>query len=167
MDYASLIAAAQVLARLANERWLHQVAAAWTKPLPTSDVPAGVTGDVLLVQQTSYGLIVIGGPGPNTYELDKRFGLIIDVGGKDLYRGMIASSADEDQGNAVVIDLNGDDTYDGAPLGLATGRLGVGLLIDHAGDDVYQLAMDREALDSGDSGSCSMRRATMSIWATA
>ena len=141
VDYASLIAAAQVLARLANERWLHQVAAAWTKPLPTSAGPPGVTGDVLLVQQTSYGLIVIGGPGPNTYELDKRFGLVIDVGGKDLYRGMIASPADEDQGNAVVIDLNGDDTYDGAPLGLATGRLGVGLLIDHAGDDAYQLDM--------------------------
>ena len=141
VDYAGLIAAAQVLARLANERWLHQVTAAWTKPLPASAVPPGVTGDVLLVQETSYGLILIGGPGPNTYELDKRFGLIIDVGGKDLYRGMIAASADENQGNAVVIDLNGDDTYDGAPLGLATGRLGVGLLIDHAGDDVYQLDM--------------------------
>ena len=141
VDYASLIAAAQVLARLANERWLHQVVAAWTKPLPASAVPPGVTGDVLLVQETSYGLILIGGPGPNTYELDKGIGLIIDVGGKDLYRGMIAASADEDQGNAVVIDLNGDDTYDGAPLGLATGRLGVGLLIDHAGDDVYQLDM--------------------------
>ena len=141
VDYASLIATAQVLARLANERFLHQVAAAWTKPLLPSVAPLGVTGDVLLVQETSYGLIVIGGPGPNTYELDKGIGLIIDVGGKDLYRGMIAASADEDQGNAVVIDLNGDDTYDGAPLGLATGRLGVGLLIDHAGDDVYQLGM--------------------------
>jgi hypothetical protein len=141
VDYSSLIAAAQVLARLANERWLHQVAAAWTKPLPASAVPSGVTGDVMFVQETSYGLIVIGGPGPNTYEMDKRISLIIDVGGKDLYRGMIAASADEDQGNAVVIDLNGDDSYDGAPLGLATGRLGVGMLIDHAGDDVYQLDM--------------------------
>ena len=141
VDYASLIAVAQVLARLANERWLHQVAAAWTKPLLPSDAPPGVTGDVLLVQETSYGLIVIGGPGPNTYALDKGIGLIIDVGGNDLYRGMIAASVDEDQGNAVVIDLSGDDTYDGAPLGLATGRLGVGLLIDHAGDDIYQLDM--------------------------
>lgn len=141
VDYAGLIAAAQVLARLANEHWLHQVAAAWTTPLPVSSIPPGVTGDVLLVQETSYGLIIIGGPGPNTYELDKRFALVIDVGGKDLYRGIIASSSDEDQGNAVVIDLSGDDTYDGAPLGLATGRLGVGLLIDHAGDDVYQLGM--------------------------
>lgn len=139
VDYADLIAAAQVLARLANERWLHQIATAWTTPLPPSAVPPGVTGDVLLVQETSYGLIVIGGPGPNTYELDKYIGMIIDVGGKDLYRGRIASSVDEDRGNAVVIDLNGDDTYDGAPLGLATGRLGVGLLVDHEGDDVYQL----------------------------
>ena len=141
VDYASLIAAAQMLARLANEHWLHRVTSAWTKPLPASAVPPGVTGDVLLVQETSYGLILIGGPGPNTYELDKGIGLIIDVGGNDLYRGMIASSTDEDHGNAVVIDLNGDDTYNGAPLGLATGRLGVGLLIDHAGDDVYQLDM--------------------------
>ena len=139
VDYASLIAAAQVLARFANENWLHQVAAAWTTPLPASAVPPGITGDVLLVQETSYGLIIIGGPGPNTYELDRHIGLIIDVGGNDLYRGMIAASVNEEQGNAVVIDLNGDDTYTGAPLGLATGRLGVGLLIDHAGDDVYQL----------------------------
>ncbi|MEP6957415.1 MAG: hypothetical protein ABI980_01675, partial [Nitrospirota bacterium] len=124
-----------------SERLIQQVASAWTKPLLVSSVPDGITGDVLLVQETSYGLIIVGGPGPNTYELNKHIGLIIDVGGKDLYRGMIASSANEEEGNAVVIDLNGDDTYDGAPFGLATGRLGVGLLIDHAGDDVYQLDM--------------------------
>ena len=139
VDYASLIATAQTLARLANERWLYQAAATWTNPLPASAIPPGITGDVLLIQETSYGLIIIGGPGPNTYEIDKGIGLIIDIGGNDLYRGMIAASASEDQGNAVVIDLKGDDTYTGAPFGLATGRLGVGLLIDHEGDDVYQL----------------------------
>lgn len=139
VDYAALIAAAQVLARFANEPWLHQVISAFPKPLPAIQVPPGVTGDVVLVQNTSYGKIVIGGPGTNTYELDGRFGLVIDLGGNDLYRGTIAASASEEQGNAVVIDLSGNDTYDGAPLGLATGRLGVGLLIDHAGDDVYQL----------------------------
>jgi hypothetical protein len=139
VDYSALIAAAQVLARFANERWLHQVMTAFPKPVPAAQVPHGVTGDVVLVQNTSYGMIVVGGPGPNTYELDGRFGLVIDLGGNDLYRGTIAASASEEQGNAVVIDLSGNDTYDGTPLGLATGRLGVGLLIDHAGDDVYQL----------------------------
>lgn len=139
VNYAALIAAAQVLARLANERWLQQMASAFPKSLPEIQVPPGVTGDVVFVQNTSYGMIVIGGSGPNTYELDGRFALVIDLGGNDLYRGTIAASASEEQGNAVVIDLSGDDIYDGAPLGLATGRLGVGLLIDHEGDDVYQL----------------------------
>ena len=139
VDYANLMAAAQVLARLANESWLRQLAGAFSQALPRSEVPGGITGDILLAQATSYGMIVIGGPGPNTYELDHRFALIVDLGGDDLYRGLIAASADIEHGNAVIIDMNGNDTYDSAALGLATGRLGVGLLIDQAGDDVYQL----------------------------
>ena len=139
VDYASLIAAAQVLARLANVSWSRQLMAVFGQAQPASKAPAGITGSVLYSEATSYGLIVIGGTGPNTYELDHRFGLVIDLGGDDVYRGMIAASADSDHGNAVVIDLGGNDTYDGAPFGLATGRLGVGLLIDQSGDDVYQL----------------------------
>lgn len=139
VDYANLIAAAQVLARLANERWLTHLTASFPQPLTQEKVPAGVTGDVLYVEESSYGLIVIGGPGPNSYELDKRFGLVIDVGGNDLYHGMIAASTDEDHGNAVVIDVSGNDAYNADAFGLATGRLGVGLLIDLAGDDQYQL----------------------------
>ena len=139
VDYANLMAAAQVLARLANESWLRQLAGAFGQALPRSEVPVGITGDILLAQATSYGMIVIGGPGPNTYELDHRFALIVDLGGDDLYRGLIAASADTEHGNAVIIDMSGNDTYDSAALGLATGRLGVGLLIDQAGDDVYQL----------------------------
>ncbi|HEU4684100.1 MAG TPA: hypothetical protein VFS39_06330 [Nitrospira sp.] len=139
VDYSNLIAAAQVLGRLANERWLQQLSGWLTQPLPRAKVPNGITGDVLYAEETSYGLIVIGGTGANTYELDRRFGLVIDLGGDDVYRGMIAASADADQGNGVVIDVAGNDTYISGPLGLATGRLGVGLLIDQAGDDVYQL----------------------------
>jgi hypothetical protein len=139
VDYANLMAAAQGLARLANESWLRQLAGAFGQALPRSEVPGGITGDILLAQTTSYGMIVIGGPGPNTYELDHRFALIVDLGGDDLYRGLIAASADIEHGNAVIIDMSGNDTYDSAALGLATGRLGVGLLIDQAGDDVYQL----------------------------
>ena len=139
VDYANLMAAAQVLARLANESWLRQLAGAFGQALLRSEVPVGITGDILLAQATSYGMIVIGGPGPNTYELDHRFALIVDLGGDDLYRGLIAASADIEHGNAVIIDMSGNDTYDSAALGLATGRLGVGLLVDQAGDDVYQL----------------------------
>jgi len=141
VDYANLIAAAQVLARLANEAWLRQFPLAFHQALPPAKIPPGVTGDILYVEETPYGLIIVGGAGPNTYELDHRFGLVIDLGGDDLYRGMIGASTDADHGNAVVIDLSGNDTYDGATFGLATGRLGVGLLIDQSGDDVYQLDM--------------------------
>jgi len=141
VDYANLIAAAQVLGRLANEPWLRQLPLAFHQPLPSAKIPRGITGDVLYADDTPYGLIIVGGLGPNTYELDQRIGLVIDLGGDDLYRGMIAASMDADHGNAVVIDLSGNDTYDGAAFGLATGRLGVGLLIDQAGDDIYQLDM--------------------------
>ncbi len=141
VDYANLIAAAQVLARLANVPWQQYVNIVFPRPVPSVQAPAGITGNILYAEETPYGLIVIGGPGPNTYELDNRFGLVIDVGGDDLYRGMIAASTDPEHGNATVIDVSGNDTYQGAALGLATGRLGVGLLIDQSGDDVYQLDM--------------------------
>ena len=167
MDYANLMAAAQGLARLANESWLRQLAGAFGQALPRSEVPGGITGDILLAQATSYGMIVIGGPGPNTYELDHRFALIVDLGGDDLYRGLIAASADIEHGNAVIIDMSGNDTYDSAALGLATGRLGVGLLIDQAGDDVYQLEIGSGGAGFGGLGISSMPRAMTCTWGPA
>lgn len=141
LDYAHLMAAAQVLARMANEHWLMLLTTSFSQPIPSTQTPPGVTGAVVYVQETSYGLIVIGGSGPNTYELDNRFGLVIDLGGNDHYEGTIASSTDAEHGNAMVIDIEGNDTYAGTPMGLATGRLGVGILIDESGDDMYQLDM--------------------------
>ena len=139
IDYAALIASAQVLARLANDRWLQQLAGSFQQTAPVKQAPPGITGDVLFIQQTRAGLIVVGGAGPNTYDLDSRIVLLVDLGGDDTYRGAIASSTDINHGNGIVIDLGGNDTYNSDPMGLATGRLGVGLLIDQAGDDVYQL----------------------------
>ncbi len=139
LDYAALIAAAQTVARLSNERFLQNLAQTFQQRPPIQQPPPGITGDVLFAQQTRAGLIVIGGPGVNTYELDRRVLLVIDLGGDDAYHGAIASSSDIDHGIGVVIDLAGNDTYTSDPLGLATGRLGVGLLVDLAGDDVYQL----------------------------
>ena len=138
LDYAALLAAAQTVARLGNEQFLQHFALAFQHRTPIQP-PPGVTGDVLFIQQTRAGLIVIGGPGANTYDLDQRFLLVIDLGGDDTYHGLIASSGNIDRGIGIVIDLTGNDTYTSDPLGLATGRLGIGLLIDLAGDDVYQL----------------------------
>lgn len=130
LDYSALIASAQVLARLADDAWLNRLAEVFRR----------ITGEVVLTVESPHGLIVIGGPGPNTYDWDGQFAVVIDLGGDDTYRGTIAASADVEHGISVVIDLAGNDTYHPSPLGLATGRLGVGLLIDRAGDDVYHLS---------------------------
>jgi len=140
MDYPKLITSAQVLTGLANDPWLQSLAEAFQ----TQRVPPGalstVEGEVLLVRDTPWGQIVIGGPGSNRYDLDGRIALVIDVGGDDTYSGQIAAASSVEHGNRVVIDLAGQDTYDASPLGLATGRLGVGLLIDREGDDQYHLS---------------------------
>jgi hypothetical protein len=139
VDLGALLSSARVLVHFADNQWMHRLSEAFPTPIPSADIPSGLTGDVRLVHHTAHGLIVIGGPGPNTYDLDQPVALIIDLGGDDLYRGLIGASGDADHGNAAVIDLSGNDTYEAAPLGLATGRLGVGLVIDYAGNDVYRL----------------------------
>ena len=140
VDYASLVAAAQRLARLGNRKFLQQLDIALHHRKPVTQAIPGITGDLLLVQQTSYGLLVIGGHGPNTYDLDKGAALIIDLGGNDTYRGLIGASPNSDLGNSVVVDLSGNDLYQPSALGLATGRAGIGIVIDHRGDDTYRLA---------------------------
>jgi len=141
VDVRHLVNAAIVLLGFTDESWLASVSTAFSAAIPLADIPPGITGDVLLTHPTPEGLIVIGGPGPNTYELDGHIALLIDLGGNDQYHGMIAASADEQHGNAVVLDLAGDDLYDGSPLGLATGRTGVGLLFDRSGNDTYRLRL--------------------------
>jgi hypothetical protein len=139
IDQTALLAAAQALARLADDQWLEAMEAALADQ-PVQPPPPGITGEVLLVRESAAGLIVIGGRGPNRYRLDGRVALVLDLGGDDLYEGAIAAPASKEQGISLVIDVAGNDTYRPAPLGLATGRLGIGLLIDRFGNDTYELA---------------------------
>jgi hypothetical protein len=150
--YEHLFAAGQVLAQLTNTQWLEELAAAFPGSLSPTQIPSGITGEVRLVQNTSEGLIVIGGPGPNTYELKEPVALLLDLGGDDSYRGVIGASYDVRYGNAMVIDLAGNDRYTGSPLGIATGRLGVGLLFDRSGDDSYELSMGSGGVGIGGLG---------------
>ncbi len=140
VKYEHLLAASRVLAQLTNTQWLKELAAAFPDPVSPTEIPPGITGEVRFVQDTPEGLILIGGPGANTYELEGPVALILDLGGNDTYHRFIAASHDAQHGNAVVIDLAGNDQYSGTPLGLATGRLGVGLLFDRSGDDRYELS---------------------------
>ncbi|MBS0151233.1 MAG: hypothetical protein JSR31_09845 [Nitrospira sp.] len=135
-----LLAAGQVLAQLTNTQWLEELTAAFPEPVSPAQIPLGITGEVRLIEHAAEGLIVIGGPGPNSYKLEGPVALILDLGGDDSYRGVIGASYNVHYGNAVVIDLAGNDRYTGSPLGIATGRLGVGLLFDRSGNDSYELS---------------------------
>ena len=140
LDDVALLASARTLLHLADDAWLQPFIAASGEMRDRPSPPSGVTGEVLAVRETPSGLIVIGGSGRNSYDLDHRFALVIDVGGDDLYRGKIGSTASVDHGISAVIDLSGNDRYESTLLGLATGRLGVGLLVDLSGNDDYVLA---------------------------
>ena len=139
LDYTSLLAAAQLLAGLDDEDRMDGIRAAFKDvPALTRSVP-GITGSLLLFKETEAGAIVIGGTGPNIYDLRQPIALLLDLGGDDIYRGTIASPRDVLHGISLVLDLDGNDSYEAQPLGLATGRLGVGLLIDRRGNDRYRL----------------------------
>jgi hypothetical protein len=121
----------------------------------------GVTGDLLHVSECAAGLIVIGGAGPNTFEMDNiaavydvggddvythskpRIGkptLIIDAAGNDAYLGTepFAGPASAVASVSIVHDWAGDDQYQGTRHACAAGLFGIALILDSAGHDVYQ-----------------------------
>lgn len=137
LDDTALLAAGQTLLGLLDQSWVRQMAALPANASHDLSPPSGVTGEVLALRETPLGLMVIGGPGRNSYDLGPRFALVIDVGGDDLYRGLIGATASVQHGISAVIDLSGNDRYESSPLGLATGRLGIGLVADLSGNDEY------------------------------
>ncbi len=127
----------------------------WQEGLP------GVTGQAVGPLPSAIGDIYIGGPGPNTWEVDAA--LILELGGNDVYRET-GSAPLSGAGLRVVLDLGGADRYEGegpgtlggAAFGLAllrdlagndrylcteqcqgAGWFGAGILLDEAGDDIY------------------------------
>jgi hypothetical protein len=140
IDWPRFAAAARVLAALARPDYLALLKNALEAAAPIKDTVPGVTGDILFKKETPHGLIVFGGKGPNTYDLNGPVAVLVDLGGNDTYRGQIASSWDADHPFSVVIDFAGNDTYECGEFGLATGRLGVGMLFDLDGNDTYKLA---------------------------
>ena len=138
-DWGKFVGAAHTLAVLAEPEHVDRLRRVLASARPVREKVAGVGGDILYHAETPHGLILFGGPGDNTYELNRPVALLVDAGGNDRYQGVIATSYDAAHPHSVVIDLAGDDEYRGAAHGLATGRLGVGMLVDVAGDDTYHL----------------------------
>jgi tartrate dehydratase beta subunit/fumarate hydratase class I family protein len=135
MDRGEMVHAAQILARLTDRRLLEQLA---NLPAQQTERVAGVTGTVVRKIQTAEGVILVGGRGPNTYQLDAMNDVVavIDLGGDDTYLEGTVSDA---RPLLVLIDLAGNDTYRATKAGVqGSAVLGVSLLVDVAGNDLYE-----------------------------
>lgn len=97
------------------------------------ELRGAVEGVVLTAQPIpDIGWAVVGGRGPNRYDLSK-IAAVIDLEGDDTY-----VMSDLALGMRAIIDIKGNDRYEGGELqGIACGVGGLFLVDDHAGNDVY------------------------------
>jgi HEAT repeat protein len=112
-------------------------------PPGATRTPERVTGTITAVRDTPWGLLIIGGTGPNDYAPGVLRGaaFIVDPGGDDVYRGRAASAAGGIfRPLAAIVDLGGNDFYDaeGRSFCLGGAVLGLAALIDRGGDDIYR-----------------------------
>src|SRR3990170_8095205 len=92
-------------------------------------------GDILFIQDTNIGKIVVGGTGTSYYYADAA--VIIDLGGDDYYFNN-AGASNKDIPVSVCIDFSGNDVYNAAiSFAQGTGRFGIGFLMDFDGNDKY------------------------------
>jgi len=100
---------------------------------------AGLSGDIILWEDTPLGKIIIGGKGPTYYKNTKAL-LIIDLGGDDEYHN-ISSSFDGNSFtpfSSIIIDLEGNDLYvSSKKYSWGSGCFGLSFLVDFAGNDRY------------------------------
>lgn len=156
VDFAALLDAFDNL--IANAMRAPQAPATARRQVPPA-LRAMVEGEILDYAEVDGGYVVIGGPGPNRYRMDRLYA-VIDVGGNDTYtwgEGVpletqtIVDLAGNDRyeagtggpgagwlGASVLFDLDGDDNYASALGGCGAGAFGFGLLFDAAGTDTYR-----------------------------
>ncbi|MBI2472203.1 MAG: PDZ domain-containing protein, partial [Planctomycetes bacterium] len=92
-------------------------------------------GDILFIQDTNIGKIVVGGTGASYYYADAA--VIIDLGGDDYYFNNAGASS-KDIPVSLCIDFSGNDVYNAAnSFSQGTGRFGLGFLMDFDGNDKY------------------------------
>ncbi len=103
------------------------------KPIP-DELKGAMEGELLNSQFIpGVGWCVVGGPGPNRYDMAK-IAAVIDFGGNDRYEASALRI-----GNRAIIDLGGDDVYTGTPeQGPGSALLGLSLIDDRGGNDRYE-----------------------------
>jgi len=132
IDYASLLAAADRLAALADPAWARAAA-----ELARSAYGDTLFADILFDRSTEHGRILIAGAGPRWHrETDVAF--LLDLGGDDFYTGNAGGSSAWGVPVAIAIDASGNDAYESTLKSCqGAGCLGVGALLDLDGDDTY------------------------------
>lgn len=134
MDRGAMQSAAEALAPLLDPELLRQLGTISDRESVRIE---GVGGQVVRVENTPAGAILIGGRGKNSYRLDEMRGVccVIDLGGDDEY---IEGSVSVSRPLLVVIDLKGNDAYRGSRPGIqGSSVLGVSMLVDVEGNDQY------------------------------
>ncbi|MDO4573766.1 MAG: hypothetical protein Q4D98_00970 [Planctomycetia bacterium] len=97
----------------------------------------GVSGTIVQLLETQAGLVVIGGRGENTYELEKmpQVCAVVDLGGDDTY---LEGVVNLERPVLAILDLSGDDTYKGNLPGIqGSSLMGISLWVDCQGNDTY------------------------------
>ncbi len=93
-------------------------------------------GDVIRVEHTPFGKLVIGGPGATWYKGDAA--IVIDLGGDDLYANPAGASVPGGPRFSITIDASGNDLYHAGGSAQGSGFAGAGFLLDLVGNDVYR-----------------------------
>lgn len=107
--------------------------------LPAETLPeelaGAVEGTILGVSNIpELGWVVVGGVGPNTYDLG-RISAVFEPGGGDRFLWSHAAGA-----HRLVVDLAGDDRHEArGAIGSAGALAGISIVDDRAGNDVYEL----------------------------
>jgi hypothetical protein len=133
VDSAALIEAFGLLVE--NTERVPAMPAAAIRDVPRA-LAAMAEGDILGYAEVDGGYVVIGGPGPNLYRMDRLYA-VIDAGGDDRY----VWSDGVPPETQTIVDLQGDDGYEARFGGPGAGWLGAAVLIDMAGDDRYASAL--------------------------
>ena len=161
MDRGAMLSAAQALVPLTDAEVLDRLK---DYPDNSSVTVPGISGHVVAKIQTPAGAIIIGGKGPNTYDLDSLGDvvLVIDLGGENTYidgtvsperpllanvnlggRNLYRSSKSAVQGGAVlgvsmIVNAEGGNRYEAEDLAQASTIGGVGIIVEFGGQNTYR-----------------------------
>jgi len=114
----------------------------------------GVEGPIAKIIETQAGVILVGGRGNNTYDLESMQNVcaVVDLGGDDTY---LEGVVNLDRPVLAILDLHGDDTYKGDLPGIqGSSILGISLLCDVEGNDTYTAKHHAQAATIG--GACAL-----------